>query len=196
MYYNNIYTPVQHLRRPTVRPGGLCWIVFALWQDVDLWPQVDPLTGLAKTPIALKAGKTWYECQVVDKGRIFNETEKKSSAGHYWEMQVVGYLGGNNSSNTINADVMTFNDYVVMFKDRDGQIRFLGNADTGAEVEFTYTSADNSTSRKRTINFTWQHILQAPIYVGNLDDILDDIITPPFAGVGDFNDDFSNDFNI
>lgn len=187
---------MQHLRRPPVSPGGLCWIIYALWQDVDLWPQVDPLTSLAKTAIKLKAGKTWYECQVVDKGRIFNETEKRSTAGPYWDMQLTGYIGGNSTSNTVNADVMTFNDFVVMFKDRDGQIRFMGNADTGADIEFTYTSADISTSRKRTINFTWQHVLQARIYVGNLDDILDDIITPPFAGAGDFNDDFSNDFNI
>lgn len=196
MFYNNVYTPVQHLRRPPVRPGGLCWIVFAKWQDVEFWPQTDPLTGLASTAIKLINGKTWYECNVVDKGRIFNETEKKSNAGPYWDMQITGYLGGNNTSNTLNADVMSFNDYVVMFKDRDGQIRFIGNADTGADVEFTYTSSDTSGSRKRTVTFLWQHSQQAPVYIGDLDDLLDDIITPPFMGVGDFNNDFSNDLNI
>lgn len=196
MYYNNIYTPVQHFRRPPVRPGGLCWVVFAKWQDVDLWPQIDPQTGLAKTAIKLIAGKTWYECNVVDRGRIFSENDKSSTAGPFWEMQLTGYLGGNNTSNTLNAEVMVYNDYVVMFRDRDGQIRFMGSADAGADVEFTYTSADRGSSRKRTINFNWQHVLPATIYIGDLDDLLDDIITPPFMGIGDFNDDFGNDFKI
>lgn len=187
---------MQHIRRPPVRTGGMCWIVFAVWQDVDLWPQIDPNTGLANTAIKLKGGKTWYECNVVDKGRIFQENEKKSSAGSYWDMQINGYVGGNNSSNTLNAAVMPFNQYVVMFKDRDGQIRFIGNSDSGTDVDFTYTSGDVGSSRKRTIAFTWQHVLPAPIYVGDLSDVLDDIITPPFAGAGDFNDDFNNDFNI
>jgi hypothetical protein len=196
VYYNNIYTPVQHFRRPSVQPGGLCWVVYAKWQDVDKWPEVDPMTGLAKTAIQLISGKTWYECQVVDKGRIYTETEKQSTAGPYYEMQISGYLGGNSSSNTLNADVMIFNDYVVMFKDRDGQIRFIGNADSGADVQFSYTSADLSGSRKRNITFSWQHSLQAPIYIGNLKDILADLITPPFQGQGDFSDDFSEDFNV
>lgn len=187
---------MQHLRRPPVRPGGLCWVVYAIWQDVDQWPQIDPLTGLAKTAITLLPNKTWYECQVVDKGRIFNETQKRSTSGTYFEMQITGYLGGNSSSNTLNADVMLFHNYVVMFKDRDGQIRFLGNADSGADVDFTYTSADLSSSRKRNLTFSWQHSLAAPIYVGNLKDILDDLIIPPFQGQGDFNDDFNDDFNI
>lgn len=187
---------MQHLRRQPVRPGGLCWVVFALWQDVDLWPQIDPQTGLAKTAIKLLPNKTWYECQVVDKGRIFTENEKRTAAGPYFDMQITGYLGGNSSSNTLNADVMLFNDYVVMFKDRDGQIRFMGNADSGVDVDFTYTSADLSSSRKRNLTFSWQHSQSAPIYIGNLKDILDDLIIPPFQGQGDFSDDFSDDFNI
>ena len=196
MYYNNVFTPVQHFRRPPIKPGGLCWIVYAKWQDVDKWPEVDMETGLARTAIQLKSGSTWYECRVVDKGRIFTEIEKKTGAGAYYDMQLVGYLGGNNTSNTLNVNVMTFNDYVVMFKDRDGQIRFFGNADSGAEVEFAYTSADISSSRKRNLIFSWQHSLQAPIYIGDLKDIMNDLITPPFQGQGDFSDDFNEDFNI
>lgn len=192
----NVYTPVQHLRRPPVSTGGLCWIVFAKWEDVEIWPEVNPLTGMCSTAIQLILGKTWYECQVVDKGRIFTETAKVAAAGPFWDMQVTGYLGGNNSNNTLSAGTMRYHQYVVMFKDRDGQIRFIGDEDTGADVEFNYTSGDRESIRKRSITFNWESPNPAAIYVGSLSDILDDIITPPFQGAGDFNDDFNDDFNI
>src|SRR5688500_15712026 len=117
MHYHNIFTPVQHLRRPQVRPGGLCWVVFARWEDVNLWPQVNPLTGLCSTSIQLQTGKTWYECKVVDKGKMFNENMKVSPAGPFWDMQLTGYLGGNNTALTLAAGTMPFHQYVVMFKD-------------------------------------------------------------------------------
>lgn len=196
MQYHNVFTPVQHIRQPEVHPSGLCWIVFARHEDVELWPEVDPLTGLCNTPIKLYAGKTWYDCKVVDKGRIFTETPKVSNAGPYWEMQVSGYLGGNNTNQTLSASAMRYHQFVVMFKDRDGQIRFIGDADTGADAEPPYTSGDKDASRKRTITFSWEHPNPASIYVGSLSDILDDVITPPFAGEGDFNDDFNEDFDI
>jgi hypothetical protein len=193
--YLNIYTPVQHIRRPQVNPGGLCWVVFARWEDVELWPIVDPLTGICKTDIKLRNGKTWFELKATDKGRMFTEVQKQSAAGPYWEMQVTGYVGGNNSVLTLSSGAMTFHQYVVMFKDRDGQIRFIGSDNTGADVEINYTSGDKEASRKRSFVFSWEHHLPAPIYAGKLDDIEDDVILPPFAALREFNDDFNLDFN-
>lgn len=196
MNYLNIYTPVQHIRRPSVHPGGLCWIVFAKWEDVDKWPQVDPVTGMSVTGIALKEGKTWYQLEVTDKNRMFTENSKSSAAGPYWEMQLTGYVGGNNTVITLSSAAMLFHQYVLFFKDRDGQIRFIGNENSGADVEIQYTSGDKEASRKRSFLFSWEHHLPAPVYTGNLDDIQDDIVIPPFKQLGDFNDDFSEDFNI
>lgn len=183
------------MRRPEVTTGGLCWIVFAKWEDVLYWPQVHPKTGVCSSPIQLIPGRTWYECQLVDKGRIFNENQKASGAGPYWEMQVNGYLAGNNTGLTLSAATMQYHQFVVMLKDRDSQIRFIGNADSGADWENNYNSGDRDNTRKRTGVFSWQNPLPAPVYVGNLDDIVDDLITPPFANEGDFGNDFGDDFS-
>ena len=184
------------MRRPQVHPGGLCWIVFAKWEDVELWPEIDPITGVANTPIKLFAGRTWYEAKVTYKGKMFIETDKQDATGPFWDMQVTGYIGGNSTSNTLSAAAMLYHQYVVMFEDLDGQIRFIGNTDTGAGVNVPYNSGEKESSRKRTITWGWQHPNPAPIYIGGLTDIIDDVIIPPFAGAGDFNEDFSNDFNI
>jgi hypothetical protein len=182
------------------KSGGLCWVVFAKWEDVQQWPDVDPLTGLCNTSIMLKAGCTWYELKLPDRDRKFKENLQKSSAGPFWKMQVQGYVAGNNSVHTLSAAAMPFHQYVVMAADRDGQIRFIGNSDSGAEVVIDYSSGEKDESRKRTMSFDWEHHLPAPIYTGQLDDIQTDVILPPFADtadpdLGEFNDDFNDDYN-
>lgn len=194
--YQNVYTPLQHLLKPPVKPGGLCWIVFARKSDVLNWPTIHPATNLAYTAIKLKEGKTWFQLKVVNKDRLFTESQEDSGAGPYWKHQVNGYFGGNSAQHTLVFGVLPFEELVVMFQDRDGSIRFIGNEDAGATLKNNYTSGDSDSSRKRSLSFSWEHPEPAPIYIGSLGDILDNVITPPFAGLGDFGDDFNEDFNI
>ncbi len=91
---------------------------------------------------------------------------------------------------------MPLEEFVVMFRDRAGITRFMGNKDAGASCSLAYASGDSDTARKLTINFSWQHTNPATIYFGKLPAIQNGIITPPFSGPGDFNNDFGNDFNI
>lgn len=186
---------MQHLRPAPVSPGGLCWIVFARKSDVAIWPTIDPSSNLAKTAIQLEAGKTWYEFKPVNKERIFTETQKDSPAGPFWDMSLAGYFGGTDVNHILASFIMPFDEFVVMFRDRAGITRFLGNEDAGAFCSQNYTSGDSDNARKIEMLFTWQHTNPATIYYGSLAGFLDEIITPPFKGEGDFNDDFSNDFN-
>lgn len=194
MSYQNIYTPLQHIRPPEVNPGGLCWAVITAWENVLQWPQVDPLTGICSTPIVLKEGKTWYDIKLMDRGRAFTENMAVSASGPYWQQQFKGYLGGNNANHTLAAGTMPFHQFVVIFKDRDGLIRFMGDEDSGADILEDYNSGDGGTLRRRNFTFGWESVNPAPIYSGSLDDILDDVIVPPFQGQGDYNQDFNDDF--
>jgi len=194
--YQNLFSPVQHIRRPAVRGGGYCWLVFTPIENVDIWPTTDPASGVAASEIVLKAGKTWYEAKMVDKDRFFNEAMQVNDAGHFWQQTVTGYIGGNNSNQTLNASVLPYHQYVLMLKDRDGQVRLIGNEDSGARLLIDYTSGDIDASRRRNFRWEWQHINPASIYIGDLTAIENDVIEPPFTGQGSFNNDFNNDFDI
>jgi len=126
---------------------------------------------------------------------MFTEKQQNVTAGPYWEQIISGYFGGNNTNHILAAGIMPFEQYVIMLKDRDGNVRMIGSPDAGASYLGEYTSGESENSRKRTIQFSWENPLPAPVYVGDLDDILDDIIVPPFATAGDFNNDFNDDFN-
>jgi len=193
--YQNVYTPVQHLRRPPVHPGGLCWTVFARKTDVFLWPIIHPETGKAFTPIQLQPGKTWYELKLVNKDKFYSEIQKNTDAGPSWDILVNGYQGGATDSHILAFGIMPFEEFVLMFKDRYGSVRFIGSADKGAMFIPGYNSGDSDASRKSSMQFLWQSAAPAPIYIGGADNILNDIITPPFANLGDFTSDFNDDFN-
>lgn len=194
--YQNVFTPVQHIRRPAVKPGGYCWLVFTPWENVSIWPSLDPATGIIASAIALKEGAMWYEAKVVDKDRFFTEDMKVSDAGHFWEQSVSAYIGGNSSSQTLNAATLPYHQYAILLKDRDGQVRLIGNEDCGADVIPNYTSGDYDSSRRWNYRFVWQHMNTAPIYLGDTTGIENDLITPPFTGQGSFSDDFNSDFDI
>jgi len=153
-----------------------------------------PETGKAYTPIVLAAGKTWYDLKLVNKDKFFSEVQKDTPAGPYWDMQVNGYQGGTTDCHILAFAIMPFEEFVIMFKDRYGSIRFIGNEDAGATINPSYNSGDSEGSRKGIMQFIWQHTTPAPIYIGGVDQILNDIMVPPFAGLGDFNSDFNDDF--
>ncbi len=194
--YQNLFTPVQHIRRPQVRPGGYCWLVYTPVENIDIWPSLDPVTGRIASAITLKTGKKWYEAKVVDKDRFFREEARVSDQGHYWEQTISAYIGGNNSAQTLNAGTIPYHKYVVMLKDRDGQIRLLGNEDAGVEILPAYTSGDIDASRRWDYRFVWQHTNPAPIYIGDSTTLQTDEVTPPFTGQGSFSNDFNSDFDI
>jgi hypothetical protein len=193
--YQNVYTPLQHLRPAPVNPGGLCWIVFARKADVAVWPLLDPNTNMAHTAFQLAAGKTWYELKPVNKDRVFQETQKDSTAGPFWDMSLSGYFGGTTVNHILASYIMPLEEFVIMFRDRAGVTRFMGTEDAGASCTQIYNSGDSDSGRKRTVTFSWQHANPATIYFGNLPALLTGIITPPFKQLGDFSDDFNDDFN-
>lgn len=193
-YFNN-FSPVQHLRRATIKNGGLCYVLFARWQDVLQWPSIDPATGICNTAIKLIPTATFFELQIPDNERLITETEQKGNGGPFVDIQVSGYVGGNNTKHTLGSQAMQYNQFVLLVKDRDGLLKLVGDEDSGAEFTYTYTSGDISNSRKRPVVFKWQSANGVVIYNSPDSSQDTDIIVPPFARLGDFSDDFNNDFN-
>lgn len=165
--YHNVHQAVDHLRKaPRIRPGGLCSIAFALHRQVAAWPEVNPETGIIDDEIQLVPGAILYTIEATDKGRSFEEVQKRSAAGAYMDISVNGIIGGNTTNNTLIASAMMHERFVVIVKDRNGEYRLIGNEDSGAKFSYSYSSGDRDASRLVNIGFTWQHPLPAPIYQG------------------------------
>ena len=162
--YENIFLPVQHLKKAEVACGGFCKPMLVKWEDVEVWPRVNPVNGIITDALTLKPGGTFYLFEAVEKERIFTEEQKESAAGPYMDISVTGNIAGNSYNNTISAQAMMFHRFAIIVPDRDGNQRLIGNQDSGARYSHKYTSDDLYGSRRREFKFTWQHALPAPLY--------------------------------
>ncbi|MFL5786730.1 MAG: hypothetical protein ACJ748_01645 [Flavisolibacter sp.] len=180
--YENIYLPVQHLRKPPViNPGGLCSVLLAKWGDVLLWPEINPQTGTITSDLQLKPGGTFYIAESSPKDRAFTQQGKADKPGNYMDIVVTLMLPGNTTNNTLSLQAMQFHDWVLIIQDKDGNKRLIGNEDSGATLLYQYTTEDHNGTRKRTLTFAWQHPIEVPIYEGAAF-TLDTTVVVPAAG--------------
>ena len=161
--YENLTRQITHLTASTPRIGGICTLLAAKWEDVLNWPVIDPDTHMSDSAITLKTGKTWLLLYSSDTERNYTEDLKPSSAGPYITHKISAQVPGESASNTLTMRAAQFHRYVLVVKDKAGVLRLLGNQDAGAEIAHKYDSGTRDNSRKRTLEFTWDHSVSAPL---------------------------------
>lgn len=170
--YHNVHLPVISLQKAAVKTGGLCAVNFFKLSDVLSWPEIDPLTGILSSGITLKPGAVLYTAETIDQARGFEETEKESSAGFFFDINIKASLRGSNASNILSLQSMVHHQWGIIAEDRNGVTRLVGNRDSGATLLFNYASGTLSSSRKSEFSFSWQHPLPAPIYTATSFEII------------------------
>lgn len=156
--------PVTSLDRAPVKHSGLCSIRYFRHEDVLTWPSVHPITGVIADAIELKPGSYLYFCEAIDNFRSFDEQQKNSTPGAAFDIQVQGALRGSNAHNTLSSQTMIYHEWVLLVDDRDGQVRMVGNEDSGADFSLKYTSGTRSNPRKTDVVWRWEHPNRAPVY--------------------------------
>jgi hypothetical protein len=164
MLYDNLYMPVTSLPKAPVKSGGLCSIRFFKHEDVLTWPAVDPVTGVCLAAVTLKPGAFQYSAELIDPTRSFEELQKESNAGKFFEMVVKGLLHGSNAANSLATKTMVFHQWGMIIGDRNGISWLIGNQDAGARFIRDYKSGDIRTSRKTELAWRWNHYLGAQVY--------------------------------
>lgn len=192
--YQNTYLPVQHLRKAPVNVPGVCWIFFFRWEDVQVWPKVDPQNGVINDQLVLKPDTILYALQVTDSGKFLRESEKFSSAGPFVDVQVAGRLVDDTTNNNLSIAAMRNHQFGLLVKERNGLIKLIGDKDSGADLEFDYNSGDGLNARKYSMQFAWESPGRIPIFLGGQVTVDGDPIELPGVTNGAFNDDFSDDF--
>lgn len=170
--YGNVFKPVQGLSEASrIYPGGLCEVLFTPWENVLTWPAIDPLTGGVSDEIELRPSTVLYTAELNQQTKIFGEETQEASPGHFHAMEVAATLPGNVPENVLILSSMKFHRFLVIFKSKNGDFRFLGNEDSGAKLSYRYTDGDGGKSRNRELKFNWSHQNAAPIYLGTLTEI-------------------------
>lgn len=160
------------LGRAPVRTGGMCTLKFCKHTDIQAWPEINPATGIMGTALVLKEGGVFYYADIIDQNRSYDEQQKESQAGDYFDISTGGSLRGSQAANILSIQAMLGCQWVVIIADRNGVTRLMGNEDTGAKMIYKYDSGTVTNSRKTEISFKWQHPLPLPVYDANAFDII------------------------
>lgn len=167
--WHNTYLPITNITQPSrIRPGGLCSIVAVPIQNIDVWPDPDPETGIIQDDIELLSGKSFLTIYCADKDRTFREELKYGKAGPYMDIAITAMVPGNVVDTTLSLAEKQNNRWLLIAKDKNGEYRIVGSQDAGAILTYDYSSGDFDSSRKRNLKFSWQHPNPAPIYQGQL----------------------------
>lgn len=170
--YHNVHYPVAALAEGVVKPPGACSIKYFKWEDVLTWPAVDPETGILASAVTLKPGKFLYLCGSINPSRSFEENEKESGAGTYFESTIKGSLMGSSAAQILTLGTLKHHQWGLIVTDKNGVTRLIGNEDAGADIIIDYTSGQGSASRKTELTWKWLHPQPAPIYSAQAFDII------------------------
>ena len=170
--YDNVHQPVQNLSKAQqIYAPGLCDILFTPIENVLTWPEINPQTGGIDNDIELKPGSQLFSAEFEKDTNEFTEETKDATAGHFHDKAINATLPGNVAENVLAFATIKFHRFLVIFKDKSGHYRFMGDEDSGAKIDYRYTSGDGGGSRNRDIKITWSSQHPAPIYQGTLSTI-------------------------
>jgi hypothetical protein len=127
------YIGLQTLQCNLPYDGGICEWVYANTQDIDTFPEIDPLTQeLLMQPI-LKTGATWCGPIKVPNDHLgFIEMQKQVAAGTYYEQKIEFHQAGDNRVNRVIVENMPYYQYIIIAKMRSGGFwMMLGNKEAG-----------------------------------------------------------------
>lgn len=145
-------------------PGGYCWAILFKIEDVQVWPQADPATDLISDTMQLKGEAFFVNISPSETNRFYKEELKYGAAGPYYETTVSMRMPGNTVNNILRLGAFSWHQWGLIVKDRNGEKRLIGNADSGAKFIQNYSSGTVEASRGRDLQFTWQNAKTAPLY--------------------------------
>lgn len=170
--YQNPYHPVATLMDAPVKTGGICSVRYIKQEDVLAWPEIDPSTGIMTSSITVRPGAYIYLCESISDTRAFDEQQKSSTGGEYFDITVKAGLRGSDAAQILTLQRMKHHQFVLIVTDRNGVTRLIGNEDSGADLFMNYTAGDPQSSRKTELAWKWQHPTTAPVYTAEAFDIV------------------------
>lgn len=106
--------------------GGICSIQIAPREWLNAAPVVDFLTGKITTPITFITGKDWLNIEFIPQSHNYEENEKLSKSGKYFEIKFSGIINYADASLQQVLETMRYNQFIIKLIDRNKKIKIIG----------------------------------------------------------------------
>lgn len=145
---------------------------YTLYDNIQTWPVINPLTQELTTEPVLKTGKSWFgPIKVPNTTLSFTELPKTATAGIFYELKLEADHIGDARNNRVLLQNMPYYKYVIVGKLRaGGQFILIGNPNAGLTFNANFNSGTGQTqTAKSEISFTQKSRFKA-------------MVLPTFAG--------------
>lgn len=149
-------------KKPMTNLSGLLSFEFIPVYLVSAYPTI--VDGIATSALSVVAGATIFTGYATADSLGFNENQKESEQGEYYEQNVFGFTPGNKPELTILMQNMAKSGFYVITKDPQGVKRLIGY---GQNLKFSsdYSSGVNRTDQKGyKFSFSGLSLFRAPVY--------------------------------
>jgi hypothetical protein len=190
----NSYFPLINLARTSDNTTGIgaAWIIPI--EDVHIFPEMDPTTMHLDSNISLKPNKNWYGPLKVNNSQLeFEEQFQYQKPGHFYTKSIDAYLYGHSSATWFNMDKLPYHRYIMVVHLRNNSLNaVIGSIESPLFVQASYVSGKNGQQLSRhKLTFITENFTKAFL----LNDFFKCSQSADGTIVGDYNLDYSNDFN-
>lgn len=128
--------------------GGICSFVFAPKEWIEVYPQISADSNAATAAATLYAGRSWLAGQCLHDAQEFSEDQQRNEAGSFFLQKLSGVVNKDVPDMSTLMDAARFVECVVIYKDRNGIRKLIGNKDKA--MTFTFRMATGTEVKDKT----------------------------------------------
>jgi hypothetical protein len=164
--FQTSYTGIKPLQRVFTYVGGFCQFWYIPIEDIAVFPRINAATQMLVSEPSLRQGAAWFGPIEVPRDKLgYEETQKRTKAGPYYETKMEGVHIGDSPESRVNLENMPYHRYLIVGKIRAGGFyNLIGTVDNPCKFNQVFKSGNGPAETAQTaISFNLEHISKAYI---------------------------------
>jgi hypothetical protein len=118
------------------------------WIDFDNYEELISSNYRHINDVPFLDGNTWLSCYLLPQPRIFEEIEKNTSQGSYYQQSVQGTIAGQSPALSLELVSMKRYPYLLRLENREGEKFLLGTKEHPFRMTASFTTGPAHTALK------------------------------------------------
>lgn len=145
--------------------GGLCYFHFVPKEWIQDDAELSIASNIVNAAISLAGSYQWLKAQCMQDTMGYTEAQEETPAGTKYVQTLVGEINGDNENMLQIMNALPHHEYVVIYTDRQGQRKLIGNKLKGMSFQAVYAIGSKYVD-KQSYRLTLVHesAERAPLY--------------------------------
>ncbi len=145
--------------------GGFCRLKMASTKWIETFPKPRILDGVVRDSIVVTTGFDWVVAKLDTNSMRFIEKEVRSQAGNFYKQQLTATVMLNTAERNQILQNMSGQQWVLLFKDRQGKEVLIGSKHIGMDFTADYDGGEKPEEcQKYQLEWTCESAERAPHY--------------------------------